>query len=170
MAQFGLKMDFLWLIQVSRFVFVLKMNFYNYFSVFKHLWTGRQLSESAGVIIQLFPRLRETGPRTASWFLVSTGALMQEWLGEGVRADPSRWIYFQRMGLDLEWNKPVRVYSRWIRDLWSGFNEARSSLSLGMADLRCLLIARTGKGIPNLGRPRPIRRPWFPRAKRYEEI
>ena len=26
------------------------------------------------------------------WFLYSTGALMQEWLGEGVRADPSRWI------------------------------------------------------------------------------
>ena len=27
MAQFGLEMDFLWILQVSRFVFVLKMNF-----------------------------------------------------------------------------------------------------------------------------------------------
>jgi hypothetical protein len=33
MVQFGLKMDFLCILQVSRFVFVLKMNSYNYFSV-----------------------------------------------------------------------------------------------------------------------------------------
>jgi hypothetical protein len=30
-----------------------------------------------------------------------------------------------------------------------------------MADLRCLLIARTGKGIPNLGRPHLIRQSRF---------
>jgi hypothetical protein len=48
MVQFGVKMNFLCILQVSRFVFVLKMNFYNYFSVFKHLWTRRQLSESPG--------------------------------------------------------------------------------------------------------------------------
>jgi hypothetical protein len=44
MTQFGLKMDFLRFIQVLDLFFVLKMNFYNYFSVFKHLWTRRQLS------------------------------------------------------------------------------------------------------------------------------
>jgi hypothetical protein len=33
MDRFGLKMNFLYILQVSRFVFVLKTNFYNYFSV-----------------------------------------------------------------------------------------------------------------------------------------
>jgi hypothetical protein len=41
-------MDFLCILQISRIVFVLKMNFYNYFSVFKHLWTGPHFSESLG--------------------------------------------------------------------------------------------------------------------------
>jgi hypothetical protein len=40
MVQFGPKMEFLWILQVSRFVFVLKTNFYYYFSVFNLLWTG----------------------------------------------------------------------------------------------------------------------------------
>jgi hypothetical protein len=48
MVQFGVKMDFLCILQISRIVFVLKMNFYNYFSVFKHLWTGPHFSESLG--------------------------------------------------------------------------------------------------------------------------
>jgi hypothetical protein len=41
-------MNFLCILQVSRFVFLLKTNFYNYFSVFIILWTGRQFSESPG--------------------------------------------------------------------------------------------------------------------------
>jgi hypothetical protein len=49
MTQFGAKMNFLCILQVSRFVFVLKMNSYNYFSVFNLLWTGPHLSKSAGV-------------------------------------------------------------------------------------------------------------------------
>jgi hypothetical protein len=41
-------MNFLCILQVSRFVFVLEMNFYNYFSVFKHLWTGPHFPERVG--------------------------------------------------------------------------------------------------------------------------
>jgi hypothetical protein len=37
MDRFGLKMNFLCILQVSRFVFVLETNFYNYFSIFNHL-------------------------------------------------------------------------------------------------------------------------------------
>jgi hypothetical protein len=59
MTQFGAKMNFLCILQVSRFVFVLKMNFYNYFSVFNLLWTGPQFLESAGVTVKKSPRLRE---------------------------------------------------------------------------------------------------------------
>jgi hypothetical protein len=53
MAKFGVKMNFLCILQVSRFVFVLKMNFYNYFSVFKHLWTGPHFTERSGALAQV---------------------------------------------------------------------------------------------------------------------
>jgi hypothetical protein len=48
MTQFGAKMNFLCILQVSRFVFVLKMNFNINFSVFNTLWTGRQIPENSG--------------------------------------------------------------------------------------------------------------------------
>jgi hypothetical protein len=41
-------MDFLGILPISRFIFELKMKFCNYFSVFKHLWTGPHFSESPG--------------------------------------------------------------------------------------------------------------------------
>jgi hypothetical protein len=49
MAQFGAKMNFLCILQVSRLVFVLKTNFYNYLSVFNLLWTGPHFLASSGV-------------------------------------------------------------------------------------------------------------------------
>jgi hypothetical protein len=52
MDRFELKVNFLCILQVSRFVFVLKTNFYNYFSVFNHLWTGPRFPEKSGVIPQ----------------------------------------------------------------------------------------------------------------------
>jgi hypothetical protein len=48
MVQFGAKMNFLCILQVSRIVFVLKTNFYNYFSVFNLLWTGPRFLEKSG--------------------------------------------------------------------------------------------------------------------------
>jgi hypothetical protein len=54
MTQFGAKMNFLCILQVSRFVFVLKMNFYNHFSVFNLLWTGPRILENTGFSVQDF--------------------------------------------------------------------------------------------------------------------
>jgi hypothetical protein len=49
MVQFEVKMNFLCILQVSRFVFVLKMNFNINFSVFNIPRTGPQFPESTGV-------------------------------------------------------------------------------------------------------------------------
>jgi hypothetical protein len=40
MDRFGLEMNFLCILQVSSFVFILKTNFYNYFSIFNPLGLG----------------------------------------------------------------------------------------------------------------------------------
>jgi hypothetical protein len=48
MDQYGLKMNFLCILQVSRIVFVLKTNFYNYFSIFNPFWTGPRFLVNAG--------------------------------------------------------------------------------------------------------------------------
>jgi hypothetical protein len=57
---------------------MLKIYFPFIFSGFRVLRTGPQLSEKAGVSLQLFPRLRETGPRTAGLFLIEPGFLKQK--------------------------------------------------------------------------------------------
>jgi hypothetical protein len=81
MVQFGVKMNFLCILQVSRFVFVLKINFYNYFSVFKHLWTGPQLIGSAGVTGIKFLRPSAHYPRT-------TGSILERRRGSFVKCGP----------------------------------------------------------------------------------
>jgi hypothetical protein len=45
-------MNFLCILQVSRFVFVLKTNFKYYFTIFNPLWTGPRFLESAGGLAQ----------------------------------------------------------------------------------------------------------------------
>jgi hypothetical protein len=67
MEWFGLKMDFLCILQVSRFVFVLKTNFHNYFTVFNLLWTGRQFLDRSGGLRAYNPRLSEQCMRTAGF-------------------------------------------------------------------------------------------------------
>jgi hypothetical protein len=52
MGQFGLKMNFLCILQVSRIVFVFKTNFYNYFSIFNPFWTGPRFVVSSGALAQ----------------------------------------------------------------------------------------------------------------------
>jgi hypothetical protein len=52
MVQFGAKMNFLCILQVSRIVFVLKTNFHNYFTVFNLLWTRPQFLVSKRVSAQ----------------------------------------------------------------------------------------------------------------------
>jgi hypothetical protein len=46
MAQFEARMNFLCILQVSRFVFVLKTNLYNHFSILNPLWTRPHFLES----------------------------------------------------------------------------------------------------------------------------
>jgi hypothetical protein len=69
MAKFGVKMNFLCILQVSRFVFVLKMNFYNYFSVFKHLWTGASISGKSRGSRVIIPRLSVQCPLDGGFHL-----------------------------------------------------------------------------------------------------
>ena len=76
MAQFGVKMNFLCILQVSRFVFVLKMNFYKYFSVFKHLWTGRQNLKSARALAQDSTDTEDSVLWMAGWFQSLSGFLL----------------------------------------------------------------------------------------------
>jgi hypothetical protein len=47
-------MNFLCILQVSRFVFVLKTNFYNHISILNPLWTGPHFLESSGVLAQVY--------------------------------------------------------------------------------------------------------------------
>jgi hypothetical protein len=69
-------MDFLCILQVSRFVFVLTTNFHNYFTVFNLLWTGRQFLEKSGGLGVRIYRHRAQLPRMAGSFSNIIGFLM----------------------------------------------------------------------------------------------
>jgi hypothetical protein len=45
MDQFGAKMNLIWFIQVYEFIFVLKINLYNYLSTFSVPWVARIITE-----------------------------------------------------------------------------------------------------------------------------
>jgi hypothetical protein len=105
MAQFGVKLNFLCVLQVSRFVFVLKMNFYKYFSVFKHLCTGPHFTEKSGVKPEFSPRHNLLLPRMAGCFQINRGSLMKKCLAEGVSANVSRPIIYGRLGLGFFYNQ-----------------------------------------------------------------
>jgi hypothetical protein len=71
MVQFGAKMNFLCILQVSRFVFVLKTKFYNHFSILNPFWTGHQFSERPGIsgLKILRHRAQGDGPRVDTQLL-----------------------------------------------------------------------------------------------------
>jgi hypothetical protein len=71
MVQFEAKMNFLCILQVARIVFVLTTNFYNYFSVFNHLWTEPRFPERPGANTEEFLRLRILLPGLRVCFLES---------------------------------------------------------------------------------------------------
>jgi hypothetical protein len=75
MDQFRAQMNLIWIIQVSRIIFVLKTHFYIVFLNFIDLWIGRQILESAGALAQMLLWLRETPEWTASLFMKSVGSL-----------------------------------------------------------------------------------------------
>jgi hypothetical protein len=93
---------------------MLKIYFPFIFSGFRVLRTGPQLSENAGVSLQLFPRLRETGPRTAGYPRKRKGALYKDCHGEGLRAILGRWINDRPARLNLSLSELVRCARRWI--------------------------------------------------------
>jgi hypothetical protein len=76
MDRFGLKMNFLCILQVSRFVFVLKMNFYNYFSVFNHLWTGLIKTEKSRGLYISFPVTQSAPGEDGGLFFETAGILL----------------------------------------------------------------------------------------------
>jgi hypothetical protein len=45
MTQFGVKMNFIWIIQVPGIIFVLKTNLYNYLSLFSAPWSAHEFLE-----------------------------------------------------------------------------------------------------------------------------
>jgi hypothetical protein len=45
MTQFGVKMNFIWIIQVLGIIFVLKTNLYNYLSLFSAPWSAHEFLE-----------------------------------------------------------------------------------------------------------------------------
>jgi hypothetical protein len=59
MDRFELKMNFYAFYKFLDLFFLLKTNFYNYFSVFNHLWTGPQFLDRSGGSGVRFPRHRE---------------------------------------------------------------------------------------------------------------
>jgi hypothetical protein len=108
MDQFGAKINFLCILQVSRIVFVLKTNFYNYFSVFIILSTGLQFSESARTLAQMLLRLRRHTGWTVGHFDINRGASMQIIHTQSARVHQGYWILIGHTGLDLNDDEPVR--------------------------------------------------------------
>jgi hypothetical protein len=72
-----LNLELIWISQVSGIIFVLKINFYNYFSIFSISWIAQQIKKSSGSDLQKFPRLRLPYSWTAGLFQLSAGALLQ---------------------------------------------------------------------------------------------
>jgi hypothetical protein len=61
MGQFELNMNFLWIIQIPRIVFVLKMHLLIHLFILNQFWTGRLMLEKTGSYAQEFPRHRAPG-------------------------------------------------------------------------------------------------------------
>jgi hypothetical protein len=78
MDQFGLNLKFLGIIQVSSIVFVLKIIFYNQFSIFIVLWTWRN-------IIGKYRGVNTKSPQTQSFFAVDCGLVFKFQEGSFVR-------------------------------------------------------------------------------------
>ena len=108
MAQFEAKMIFLCILQVSRFVFVLKTNFHNYFTVFNLLWTGPQFLVSSRVSAQDNLDSGNSGQWTAGLLLNCPRTLMQSAQAKEVQSDLGRWIRTPRSRLDYHSSETVR--------------------------------------------------------------
>jgi hypothetical protein len=100
MNQFGVKMNFIWIIQVPEIIFVLVINFYNYLSLFLAPWSAHQFPERSGANLQKYLRQTEHLRRMAGYFLKSIRALLQKVQVEGVSARSGRPIQNERARLE----------------------------------------------------------------------
>jgi hypothetical protein len=128
-------MNLIWISQVPRIVFVLKTNFYNYFSIFNPFWTEPRFLVSTGALAQVNPRHRLLLIRTAGYFYINRGALLLNRATERVSTIPSRPIWIQRTGLDLV------------------FNESVSDLVHRISDQGLRSIMRTIRSLPYVNNP-----------------
>jgi hypothetical protein len=153
MDQFGLKMNFLCILQVSRFVFVLKTNFYNHFSVFKHLWTGPQFLGKTGASAQDFldSSLGYGGRRVYSQVLQG---LFKKMCGEGESDSTGRPIRNLGLKLDQALYESVLNNGHWIKIRGSEFNEAKISSLPSMSDQWSMMP--DAKTSPRSNRVRPL--------------
>jgi hypothetical protein len=91
MDQFGVRMHFLWIIQILWIVFTLKTHFLYLFPDFNILWTGPQLQKCAGASTGNVLRLRLTLPRTVGCLCNSAGFSVKR-ATEGVQCIMGHWI------------------------------------------------------------------------------
>jgi hypothetical protein len=70
-------MNFIWILQVYRIVFVIKINSYNLFSNVSCFWTGCINPENSRGFTAKITRLSTQSPQTTGLFIKTTGALMQ---------------------------------------------------------------------------------------------
>ena len=68
MVQFGAKMNFLWIIQIPRIVFVLKMHLLIHLFILNQFWTGRNNTGKSRVLGVRTPRHRAQSLGTAGLF------------------------------------------------------------------------------------------------------
>jgi hypothetical protein len=123
MVQFGPKMEFLWILQVSRFVFALKIHLLINLFILNRFWTGHQFSESSRVSAQDNLDSGNSGQWTAGCFSGNRRSLYKDCHGDGVRMNPGRWIRLGRAKLNCWKREPVRCVSPRISIRRTQFNE-----------------------------------------------
>jgi hypothetical protein len=77
MDQFGLKMNFLCILQVLAFIFILKIHFLIHLSNLHDLWTARILNRNAAGLVQEVLRLSLTQQWTAVYFYKIRRSLLE---------------------------------------------------------------------------------------------
>jgi hypothetical protein len=92
MEQIGLKMEFLWILQVLALIYTLKINFCIYLPIVYVLWIELQLNRNTGAGLQLFSRLRINQRRNAGWIPLFPVTLSQNGSAEGVSCIVGRTI------------------------------------------------------------------------------
>ena len=158
MGKFGLHMNFLWIIQVLGFIFILKIEFPIHFINFNSVLDWASNKPKRRGYFRRIPKTQNSIPRTAGWYLHTSGALLQLWLGERVSVNSSRPIPIQGPRLDRISAETVHEDGPRITIWRLRFNESWST------HRHPILIRWPGSNAPkryaspNLSRPKGIQR------------